>query len=589
MLLADQPRPLPRLPYRRRWRLFAPAGALLTVLLPITAHVTGFDRAPLAGSAHRAYHISPDGDDANDGLSPARAWRSLAKAETVGFRPGDRLLLRGGARFQGSVRFGPGEAGAAATPVVVDSYGTGRATIEANGESGITVYDTAGVDIRNLKIVGGARSLSGMSGVKLYSDLTGGRRLAHVTISGVDVSGFQVGVEIGTAGGDIGFRDVEISNSVLHGNRDAGLATYGPPFDPAMPAYGHENVRVRNVEAHSNPGDPDDGQRSTGNGIVLGGVRGGLVEHSVAHHNGSKCAARFGPAGIWAYDSTSMVISHNVSFDNSTAGRADGGGFDLDHNVSSSILQYNLSYNNDGPGYLLYAPAGMRTHDNIVRFNISHNDARNSAYYAGINLAGVLSDIQVYHNTVVIEASGRLRPAALKLTGELSGVTVRNNIAVAHNTELVLATSAFARSEVLFQGNNLFRAGEPWGVQWGSTSYRDLARWRSATGQERAGSRDTGSSVDPRFVDPRFVGAGADPNQASPAPASPTSPAQGSPAQGTAVHAARAGQFRLSQQSPLVRGALDLRAMFGVDRGPADYFGEPVTGAVGAAQRAGGR
>jgi hypothetical protein len=318
---------------------------------------------------------------------------------------------------------------------------------------------------------------------------------------------------------------------------------------------------VRNVEAYHNVGDPNDNRRDTGNGIVLGSVRGGLVEGSTASDNGAKCDARFGPVGIWAYDSTRVVIQHNVSFRNRTAGVADGGGFGLDLNVSSSILQYNLSYENDGAGYLLNGVPGNPTGGSVVRFNISHNDARNSTYYAGIQLHGAVADSQVYHNTVMIGPSRILRPAALRLAGELSGITVRNNIFVATNTQLVLADTAYSRSAALLQGNDLFKAAEPWGVQWGPTAYRGLSGWRSATGQERVGSRDTGLSVDPRFV-----GAG-----------------------GLPARLGRAGAFRLSDRSPLLRRALDLRAMFGVDPGAADYFGKPLKGTVGAAQSAGGR
>jgi hypothetical protein len=138
---------------------------------------------------------------------------------------------------------------------------------------------------------------------------------------------------------------------------------------------------------------------------------------------------------------------------------------------------------------------------------------------------------------------------------------VRNNIFVSTGTQLLLADTGYSRSAALLQGNDLFQAAEPWGIQWGPTVYRGVSGWRTATGQERAGSGDTGFSVDPRFV-----GAGAPPTRLG-----------------------RAGAFRLSDRSPLLRRALDLRAMFGVDPGPADYFGKPLTGAVGAAQSARGR
>ena len=47
-------------------------------------------------------------------------------------------------------------------------------------------------------------------------------------------------------------------------------------------------------------------------------------------------------------------------------------------------MQYNYSHDNDGPGYLLlHSSAGARrAGNNIVRYNISQNDARKNDYGA---------------------------------------------------------------------------------------------------------------------------------------------------------------------------------------------------------------
>ncbi|MER7538801.1 hypothetical protein ABTX77_29030 [Streptomyces sp. NPDC097704] len=76
----------------------------------------------------------------------------------------------------------------------------------------------------------------------------------------------------------------------------------------------------------------------------------------VAHDNGTRSAtdAEEGPEGIWVYDSSHVVLEHNKSYRNRTGSRVDGGGFGLDDNVSSSVMQYNLAYGDDGPGFLVY-------------------------------------------------------------------------------------------------------------------------------------------------------------------------------------------------------------------------------------------
>jgi hypothetical protein len=554
-------------PFRRsRLRILLPVGMLLAVLVPMVVHAMRLD-APASprsiGPAARTFYVSPDGDDRRDGSSPANAWRSLDRADAVVFKPGDRLLLRGGALLEGAIRFGPNEAGAASAPVIVDSYGGGRATIEATGHSGITVYNTAGIDIRNLVVVGDAAAFAGSAGIKLYSDLPDDRKLDHVVISHVEVTGFRNGIDIGGGRGATGFRNVSISEAVLHGNRDAGLISSGPAFDTASPSYAHEAVSISGVDAYDNRGDPHDRNRPTGNGIVLGSVRGGIIERSTAHDNGSLCASMHGPVGIWAYDSTAVVIQHNVSFRNRTGGHTDGDGFGLDTHTSSSVMQFNLSHDNDGAGYLVYGPppSGANT-DSVVRFNISDNDARKLSSYGGMHLGGMVSRAQIYHNTVVIKAGGPGRPPALALSGQLSGVTIRNNIFMAEGARSLSASEKFSTSQVLLQGNDVFNVSARWLISWGSSSYATLRRWRFATGQERVRSLTTGLSADPDFATADLSGRAAD----------------------------VATAFIPEDRSPLVGRGLYLRALFGVDPGPVDFFGRPIGGsaAIGAAQPAGG-
>lgn len=113
------------------------------------------------------FYVSPDGDDKNDGMSPERPWRTLDHANSVRFQPGDRLRLQGGARFRGSLTLEKGEAGSATEPAVIESYGTGRATIAPRGTSAITVRNTAGVEIRNLSLAGDRKALRKGVGVAL--------------------------------------------------------------------------------------------------------------------------------------------------------------------------------------------------------------------------------------------------------------------------------------------------------------------------------------------------------------------------------------------------------------------------------------
>lgn len=543
---------------------------VLAVVVPVLVHVMRLDAPrslrsqpqarfesgaqPQPQPTGRTFYLSATGDDTRDGLTPATAWRSIGRANAAVFTPGDRLLLQGGTTFRGALRLGPREAGQASAPVVVGSYGSGRATISASGASAITVYDTGGVEIQNLSMIGDRVAFTEFGGIKLFSDLPDDRKLDHVVISHVDVTGFAMGIDIGGGRGATGFRDVRVSDSQLHGNRDAGLISTGPAFNRSSPTYAHEAITISNVLAYDNLGDPDERQRSTGNGIVLGSVNGALIEGCTAHDNGTKNNSFSGPVGIWAYDSTGVKIQHNVAYHNRRAGHADGGGFDLDQNVSSSVIQYNYSYDNDGPGYLLYSRlASEALGGNVVRYNISNNDARKSSAYGALTLTGNVKGAQIYHNTVMVGPNGSGQPAALRLHGTLSGVTIRNNIFVSKGTEVLDAGTRYSTKQVLLQGNDLFRTSGGPLIRWKSTSYYSLAPWRGATGQEQLGSQHTGLSVDPKFV-----------------------------------HSTGAAAFKPSATSPLIGHALDLSSLFGIDPGGIDYFGTPMTGAgvAGAAEPA---
>src|SRR5207302_2714042 len=78
------------------------------------------------------------------------------------------------------------------------------------------------------------------------------------------------------------------------------------------------------------------------------------------------------------------TISHCESYSNQKGGTgSDGGGFDLDNNSTNCVVQYNYSHDNVGAGYLIFDyddhTGQISTSNNIVRYNLSENDARRTA------------------------------------------------------------------------------------------------------------------------------------------------------------------------------------------------------------------
>ena len=115
---------------QRSFRSLASAVVLSTIFVIATA-----------GPAVAAdYYVSWDrGSDANQGLFPETAWKSLARVNRFPFRAGDRILLHSGEAWHEQLR--PLTSGTQDQPLVFSSYGTGaRPILEGSrGDGAATV------------------------------------------------------------------------------------------------------------------------------------------------------------------------------------------------------------------------------------------------------------------------------------------------------------------------------------------------------------------------------------------------------------------------------------------------------------------
>src|SRR5262245_57284111 len=69
------------------------------------------------------YYVSPGGNDAHDGRSPEKAWRTAAKVNQSPFQPGDQILFARGGEWRESLK--ASSHGAPDKPIVYAAYGTG--------------------------------------------------------------------------------------------------------------------------------------------------------------------------------------------------------------------------------------------------------------------------------------------------------------------------------------------------------------------------------------------------------------------------------------------------------------------------------
>src|SRR4051812_41632631 len=361
----------------------------------------------------RDYYFSPRGSDADGSGSVDHPYGSIQKANQLGLHAGDRLLFEAGQTFDGNLTLDHHDAGTSDRPVAIGSYGRGRATIRAGAGTAILVHNAGGVHVSDLVVVGDGRGRNSGSGIEFLNDRSGGKRLEHVRITGVEASGFgKEGIFVHGAPDDwspSGYRDVRIENCAAHHNAHTGIYVTGH-FDAWRKAYPNEDVCVCYCLVHDNTGDPEAfNENRSGSGVFIEGTRTALVEYCEARENGSlNRGAHGGPVGIWATLSDRVTIQFCRSHNNHTGGRFDGGGFCLDGGVTNSVLQFNQSYENDGSGYGLFEYAGIPTAEhNVIRHNYTRNDGRRNGY-AGIHLwngGPGIAHIEIYHNEVVMPAT----------------------------------------------------------------------------------------------------------------------------------------------------------------------------------------
>jgi hypothetical protein len=496
----------------------------------------------LSGSVNATtYYISSSGDDSHAGTSVADAWSSIAKVNSITFQPGDRVLFEAGKTFSGTIYLNG--SGTEKEPIIVSSYGTGRATINSGNATGFGGYNNAGIELCHLVFTGSGRTTNTSEGVTFYilNDGTNStRKLNYLRLDDLDVSGYRdTGIIIFGLSGASGYDDVRITNCQVHDIGTAGIYTGSAPGQ-----IGNSNWYVGNCQAYNIMGRPDLGPNGTnsGNGIVVGGINGVTVEHCVAHNNGSlNISSEGGPVGIWGMACNNLKIQYCESYNNTSGTNLDGGGFDLDGGCTNSIIQYNYSHGNDGPGFLLsqYNDA-LPMHDIAVRYNVSDNDARRGGqgalelWAAGLGIANAA----FYNNTVrLVPSKDNSQAKAVKvmsLSNTFTNLSFRNNV-LATTGDNVPAFSTITTENIRLEGNSYWGGDRLFSIDWNGNVYRDLASFRTATNQEMMGATAMGIESDPQLP--------ANLNQAPPT------------------------------TSPLMKAGVDMFAAFKITPGPNDFAG----------------
>jgi len=360
------------------------------------------------------YHVdSRSGSDANDGLSPNRAWKSMERVNRETFQPGDRILFRAGSRYTGQLR--PSGSGAVVDgkprPIVIDSYGKGkRPRIDGEGRTraALLLSNVEYWEVRNLEITNeGENPAPNRTGVAVEIEDFGTAH--HIVLSGLyihDVNGSHRKKDGGGAGIDwhnggskvksrfegLTIENCRIARCVRNGITNGGYWQRNV-WHPNL------NVVIRGNLIEGVPGD----------GIVPAACDGALVERNVMRDCPRLPADGGGAAGIWPWSSDNSVIQFNEVSGHKAPW--DGQGFDSDWNCRNTLIQYNYSHDNEG-GFLLICnpgdtgmPMNIGNIGTVVRYNVSVNDGlRATGEHAGFSpafhVSGPVKQTRIYNNLV---------------------------------------------------------------------------------------------------------------------------------------------------------------------------------------------
>lgn len=499
-------------PYRDKW---APQATSLTI-----------ENADV-------YYVSQLGNDENSGTSEEEAWQTIAKVNTIDFKPGDKILFNGGDIFTGNIQFS--DSGTVDSVIHIGSYGIGRATINAGTGNGFWATNCEYINIKNLNFEGVGRLTNSGDGIA-FSDCS------HIVVDSVDVSGFQhSGLTVRSIG-----KNYYLTNINTHHNGFAGIYISG------IDKTSLSDIYVGHCVADYNLGDPTVLDNHSGNGIFAFNSKNILIEFCKASHNGSDMPRiGNGPGGIWVAEVDSAIIQYCISHDNKTSdGGQDGLGFDLDGGTTNTIIQYCLSYDNWGAGYGIFQYGGATDwNNNTVRYCISENDGNVSAKGSVYFWNGSGTDTQFqgfeFYNNVVYNENG---PALAFLDHKNLNFNFRNNIFVSKNSSVYNW-----KNYENYQGNCWYSFNGQF--QLGNSGL-DFNTWAQANNQE--------------IIYGEIVGMYADPKLLNPGISSLTDPKM----------LASIDDYKVKEGSPAIDAGLDLETLFTINPGNHDYFGKSIQQAM---------
>lgn len=487
------------------WRLaqFVAPGMLSVMPVPSST-----PPAPCSGTN---YYVSNSGSDSNNGTSTGTPWQTIAKVNTGPgglFQGGNCINFNGGQTFTGNLTLASGgNVGTItpANPIVIQSYGTGRATLQATTGGGdedaaVRITDINSFTFRNLIV------RPGSSPPRWCVDINGS---SGGVVTGIDVGGCTaLTLAVGHYSVDILIRSsnaVTVSNNTVSGI--AGVTSKddtGINADGMSAAYSIIGNTILNIGGRTGA---DGGANGTsGNGITTNnnGNSLGTVFFNLIHDTGANTNNCGGPSGILAYNMGNLTVSSNEVYNirplNNTypGSGCDWDGIDLDGGVLNSIVEYNYTHNNGGAGLLAFmGPVDNNWGPNTYRYNISENDltlSQLNGFFGAVtfsNEGGALPVLRFYNNTIYNSLNSP-NNSAISITSATpavaSGSIIANNMIITTGNNKILSCNLGNFANITFRNNGYYTSGGSFsmGSGCGGSTSTSLSAWATASGETGA-------------------------------------------------------------------------------------------------------
>ena len=375
------------------------------------------------------YLDSVAGSDANSGISPSTAWKSLASLSQAAIAPGTSILIARGSQFSGQLTLRA--SGTATNPIVVDAYGMGAPPVITGGTYGVLGQGISYISVSNLAIANVTDT--GILGVGNGAEFW---TVSNCTIANAGTSGIQVRPDWNNA--------APLRGWIIQGNTVGTINT--------VPTLNYDKA-----------------------GILVQGTAGALITKNTV------TAVNTSGIRIQSYQSAhsqNTIVSYNET-------RMNQGGIAV-RDTLNAVVTHNWLH--DGQGYAIgvsgseNAQGVYTSYNNVLSYNLAQNMTKSAdgQLYNGFDVTSSSSG-KIYHNTIE-----NIYAHSVSLEGDAGPANdwiVRNNIFDARRQGSGQDGNCFLfrlvdyHSEVL--SNNLFMSNSNWIGIIGTDmdALTDLAIW----------------------------------------------------------------------------------------------------------------